>query len=938
MGQQKPWEKYGSGAPSGPITLGTPSAESQYKGPTAAADLAAKQQEAQMRALQMQKLSQELQAANGGPPMDPTLDKLTGPDFLAKLRPADAATVKALASGRMAFPSGAALKSPYWQNMLNSVAHYDPEFDAINYQSRASTRKDFTSGKSSQNIKALNTALGHVGQLYDQIGGTASHGGFPLATTVNAIQNAYERSAGDSGVTKYDQTAGAVSSELTQVFRGSGGAEADVKRYLGELSSNASEEQKKEAIKNIAGLLNSRLQAIGDQYQKGMGTSAEPLKILDDHAQQVLGNIMGTGGPSGGGTPPAAPPPTAPPGGGPPGTRPLPPPGGPMADKSTKWYGGDQSTPDGVNIAAQRTRQVKDPIMVGASKHLAAMLADRRIPDAAIRDYAASLNASPASVEANLKFRRENPNYTGGYNTQSLQFKEVPVSVSQWLGNGLGSSVPGTAAIHGANAVSAGFLPELTGNAEMTRAGLAGTQQLHPGAALAGNLAGGTLAAAGAEAGAARMGLTGARAAMAGDLGYGALAGAGSNPNNRLGGAVFGGTAGLGGGMFGRGVTRGIGNAATGVRNEAVQVLRDRGVPMSFGQVVGQSGRLGGMVKGIEDRLAGFPIVGDAINARRTEGLKGFNTAAFNEGLAPIGAVGQNAVNGIGEQGIGSAQQAVSGAYGHALNGVDITPDAQFAQELQAVLHAGSAIPRTGPEFAHTVNTEIAPHFSQPNGAVTGPQIQDILQTVRGTNFGHDAMGASANGALGDVGDAVTGLVGRQEPGVIPRLQAANSGYRNLSILADAVGKGSNTSGLFTPAQLGTAVKSNATKFGGKIAAASETRPFFDLQRAGQDVLPSKVPDSGTAGRGALLSLLAAPTVGAGAGYAAGDTKTGGEVGIGTLLALAAGGSKPAQKLLTSIVLNRSKGMVSAGQAIGRAAPMGGMFGAGASTALLPDK
>jgi hypothetical protein len=59
----------------------------------------------------------------------------------------DAAQVKALAEGRMAFPTGTALKSAYWQDMLQKVAQFDPSFDAVNYNARAGTRKAFTSGK-----------------------------------------------------------------------------------------------------------------------------------------------------------------------------------------------------------------------------------------------------------------------------------------------------------------------------------------------------------------------------------------------------------------------------------------------------------------------------------------------------------------------------------------------------------------------------------------------------------------------------------------------------------------------------------------------------------------------------------------------------------------------------------------------------------------------
>lgn len=212
----------------------------------------------------------------------------TGNDFLKTLPNSSIADqVKALAEGRMPWPSGMALKTPYWQQMLSAVSQYDPSFDAINYSARSKTRNDFTSGKGAMNIKALNTAIGHLGTLSDQVAGTASHDFTPL----NYLQNKGAEASGSSGPTLFKQTASALASELTQVFRGSGGAEADIKRYLDELNVNGSQEQKTAAIKNIATLLHSRTAAIGDQYNQGMGTTADPLTLLNPTAQGVLKHL-----------------------------------------------------------------------------------------------------------------------------------------------------------------------------------------------------------------------------------------------------------------------------------------------------------------------------------------------------------------------------------------------------------------------------------------------------------------------------------------------------------------------------------------------------------------------------------------------------------------------------------------------------------------------
>jgi hypothetical protein len=247
--------------------------------------------------LDIKKKQKEL---NADAPPNAGTSTLTGNDYLATLDHPTAAMVKALAEGRKAFPSGSALRAPYWQDMLAKVSNFDPGFDETNYTSRAATRKDFSIGTAGKNIRALNTAIGHLGQLYGQIGGTASHGLVPL----NAVENAFNANImGESGPTNYASTVSALSGELTSVYRGSGGAEADIQRYIGELSPNASAAQKRDTIKNIAGLLNSRLEALQDQYKKGLGVGAEGYQFLDPKAQSTLGLINGSG------TPPAAPPP-----------------------------------------------------------------------------------------------------------------------------------------------------------------------------------------------------------------------------------------------------------------------------------------------------------------------------------------------------------------------------------------------------------------------------------------------------------------------------------------------------------------------------------------------------------------------------------------------------------------------------------------------------
>jgi hypothetical protein len=449
---------------------------------------------------------------------------------------------------------GKAATSPYWQQKLAEVSQYDPEFDAVNYNARAATRRDFTSGKGANNIRALNTAIGHLGHLADQISGTASHGGFPGATTFNRAQNALARSSGSSGVTQFEQTAGALAGELTQVYRASGGAEADIQRYLAEMDPNGSAEQKKAAVANIMSLLQSRLDALGDQYNKGMGIAAGGLQPLDDRSKAALTkylpgfNAGQYGGPTQGH-----------PGTG--GTSPV----GPAGS-------GDQSyaTPEDQQVAAEMERvyrgggSLQDMIGVSQKFGRPANLAD------------------VAGWQKALDYRDGKGAYQGhrGYSPiqtpqsgRRLQGNDVQNLIEQGSGD-LAASGPGAALMGAANNLPG--MDEITGGLDALRTGNSLSSSIanadfqkqaiarnHPGWYLGGSLAGGLAEGFGlgklAPGVAEFLTKTPLRTVGTGAA-YGGVSGALEANNDRTGGAILGGMLGAGG--AGLGMLGGLGTEA----------------------------------------------------------------------------------------------------------------------------------------------------------------------------------------------------------------------------------------------------------------------------------------------------------------------------------------------------------------------------------------
>lgn len=219
--------------------------------------------------------------AGGSPPGDTSL---RGDDYIKSLPSAMQMQVKALADGRMQFPSGFALKSDYWQKMLQAVSQYDPDFDAVNFNARAQTRKDFTSGKSAQNITSFNTAIGHLGTLEK----AANDLGNRWNPTYNTVANWAESAKGDPRIVNFNTARQAVADELTRAFRGSGGNVADIKGWEESINSSNSPEQLHAAIEQAVNLLGSRIDSVGEQYRRGMGTTADITELLSPAAKKTL--------------------------------------------------------------------------------------------------------------------------------------------------------------------------------------------------------------------------------------------------------------------------------------------------------------------------------------------------------------------------------------------------------------------------------------------------------------------------------------------------------------------------------------------------------------------------------------------------------------------------------------------------------------------------
>ena len=218
-------------------------------------------------------------------------DAQTNPDdVLAKLPPNIGNQVKALAEGRMAFPSSFALKTPYWQNMLSAVSLYDPTFEAGDYNKRYQTSVAFSKGKQGDAVRAANQTLSHMGLLSDSIESLKNFNGIltPLNSVVNPIQDYF----GDPRQGVFEEKKKAVSSELRKVFSGSGGGGlTELEQWEKSLPLNASHDQQREYLQTGTHLLGGALEALNNQYEAGMGHIANQKPLLSPTAKAVYDKL-----------------------------------------------------------------------------------------------------------------------------------------------------------------------------------------------------------------------------------------------------------------------------------------------------------------------------------------------------------------------------------------------------------------------------------------------------------------------------------------------------------------------------------------------------------------------------------------------------------------------------------------------------------------------
>jgi hypothetical protein len=202
---------------------------------------------------------------------------------------------KLFAEYRLPTPTASALRDPKIQAALSMATDIDPTFDETQYATRLAVKKDFMSpkGAAGKNILGLNTAVGHINSLVkasDDLGNTSW-------TSANAVANALakhfpvskELEDRQGKITAVKTKFNAVKDEMASIFKSNGATDISIKSWSDTIENPATATPKmwKAFIDGALELMGSRLDALKDRYEAGMG-KAKDFNFLSANSRKIL--------------------------------------------------------------------------------------------------------------------------------------------------------------------------------------------------------------------------------------------------------------------------------------------------------------------------------------------------------------------------------------------------------------------------------------------------------------------------------------------------------------------------------------------------------------------------------------------------------------------------------------------------------------------------
>lgn len=303
------------------------------------------------------------------------------------------------------------------------------------------------------------------------------------------------------------------------------------------------------------------------------------------------------------------------------------------------------------------------------------------------------------------------------------------------------------------------------------------------------------------------------------------------------------------GGVVGGAVVKGAGKVLNPVASAAEQKLRDLGVQLTPGQMLGQP------IRDLETFATNLPLVGPSISSAKERAILSFNKGVLNKTLdkiddkLPENVVGRNAISYAADQ--------VSNAYDDVLSKMQFNLDFKTTTGILGALNKANLPSEAQKQEATNILNKIAlSRFDKTT--LTGNEYKAIESDLRKEAIGYLNSTTKAEKQIGEALQDVLKVfkteLAAQNPKYTSKLRRIDSAYGDLEVIQTAAANSGAEGGIFTPKQYQTAVRQRDVTRNKKAFARGVAR--------GQEISDVALDVMGESPKATLEGRLAASATG----------------------------------------------------------------------------
>jgi hypothetical protein len=294
------------------------------------------------------------------------------------------------------------------------------------------------------------------------------------------------------------------------------------------------------------------------------------------------------------------------------------------------------------------------------------------------------------------------------------------------------------------------------------------------------------------------------------------------------------------GGFAGTVASKVAGKALNPLVSKAEQTMRDLGVTLTPGQLLGKQ------AKGIEEFAQNMPLIGSYISGAKERQLYQFNRGVINKALAKTGE--QLPEDVIGRDAVAAARDIIDSKYKDVLSKISFTLDNNTTNALGNVVRSSNL---TSASQKQQLNDLIDSYIYQRipvNGANTGTITgdvykgieSDILKRVQSLRSSSTDAERSLGMELGRALDVLKSSLRSQNQQQSSVLRRIDSAYGDIAVMTTAAANSGAKNGVFTPKHYQTAVKQKDTSRSKSAFAAGLSRGQ-DVSEAAMDTIAPEI-------------------------------------------------------------------------------------------------